>query len=75
MKHEIIVILLFSFTGDAMNVPERMQPIEPVPELNLEKELESWKEELVALRSRYLRSSTPGRARKKKVTKKHRIYT
>ena len=58
-----------------MNVPERMQPIEPVPELNLEKELEPWKEELVALRSRYLRSSTPGRARKKKVTKKHRIYT
>ena len=68
-KQEIIVILLFSLIGDAVEVPERVQPIEPVSELNPEKE------KPVASSSNCLRSSAPGRARKKKVAKKCRIRT
>ena len=49
--------------------------VDVTPELILEKELEPEKEEPVASRSRCLRSSAPGRARKKKVTKKRRIRT
>ena len=44
--------------------------VEPVPELELEKEKPS-----AASRSRCLRSSAPGRARKRKPTKKCRIGT
>ena len=44
-------------------------------ELNPEKELEPEKEKPVAARSRCLRSSAPGRARKKKGTKKSRTCT
>ena len=69
LKQEIIMIRPFSFIGDAVEVPEKMQPVEPVPELNPEKE------KLVASRSNCLRSSAPERARKKKVTKKRRIRT
>ena len=44
-------------------------------ELNPEKKLEPEKEKPVAARSRCLRSSALGRAKKKKVTRKHRIRT
>ena len=49
--------------------------IDVTPELNPEKELEQEKEKAVASRSRCLRSSAPGQARKKKVMKKGRIST
>ena len=49
--------------------------VDVTPELNPEKELEPEKEKPVASRSRCLRSSAPGRARNKKVTKKRRIRT
>ena len=49
--------------------------VDITPELNPEKELEPEKEKPVASRSRCLRSSAPGRARKKKATKKLRIRT
>ena len=48
--------------------------VEISPKLNLE-ELEPEKGKLVASRSNCLRSSVPGRARKKKVAKKYRIRT
>ena len=44
--------------------------VEPVPKLEPEKEKPS-----AASRSRFLRSSAPGQARKRKLTKKHRIHT
>ena len=49
--------------------------LNPEKELEPEKELKPEKEKPVASRSNCLRSSAPGRARKKKVAKKHRIRT
>ena len=49
--------------------------VDVTPELNPEKGLEPEKEKPVAARSRCLRSSTPGRSRKKKGTKKRRTRT
>ena len=49
--------------------------VEITPELNLEKELEPEKEKPVAARSRCLRSTAPGRAKKRKGTKKRRTRT
>ena len=49
--------------------------LDVTPELNPQKELEPEKEKPVAAKSRCLRSSAPGRARKKKGTKKPRIRT
>ena len=46
--------------------------VDITPELNLEKKLEPEKEKPVAARSWCLRSSAPGQAKKKKVTKKRR---
>ena len=65
LKQEISAILLFSFIGDVVEVPERMKPVEPVLDVDLEKEKPS-----TASRSRCLRSSAPGQARKRKPTKK-----
>ena len=64
LKQEISAILLFSFIGDVVEVPERMKPVEPVLDVDLEKEKPS-----TASRSRCLRSSAPGQARKRKPTK------
>ena len=47
-----------------------MQPVEPVLDIDPEKEKPS-----TASRSRCLRPSAPGRARKRKPTKTHRIRT
>ena len=47
-----------------MEVPERMKPVEPVLDVDPEKEKPS-----IASGSRCLRSSAPGRARKRKLTK------
>ena len=63
LRQEIIKIPLFSCIGDAVEVPERMQPVELVPELNPEKE------KCVASRSNCLRSSAPGQARMMKLLK------
>ena len=49
--------------------------VEVTPELNPEKELEPEKEKPVEARSRCLRSSAPGRAKKKKGTRKRRFQT
>ena len=70
LKQEISAILLFSFIGDAVEVPERMKPVEPVLDVDPEKEKPS-----TASRSRCLRSSAPRRARKRKPTKTRGIRT
>ena len=49
--------------------------VDITPELNPEKELNPETEKPVASRSNCLRSSAPGQARKKKVTKKCRVCT
>ena len=49
--------------------------IEITPERNPEKVLEPEKEKPVGQRSSCLRSSAPGRARKKKGTRKRRVWT
>ena len=49
--------------------------VEITPELNSEKELEPEKEKPASGRSRCLRSSAPGRTRKKKGTRKRRVRT
>ena len=48
---------------------------ELTPEVNSEKELEPEREKPASGRSRCLRSSAPGRTRKKKVTRKRRVQT
>ena len=63
LRQEVIEIWLFSCIGDAKEVPERMQPVEPVPELNPEKE------KCVASGSSCLRSSALGRASMMKLLK------
>ena len=70
LKQEISAILLFRFIGDAVEVHERMKPVEPVLDVDPEREKPS-----TASRSRCLRSSAPGRARKRKPTKTRRIRT
>ena len=65
LKQEISVILLFSFVGDAVEVPERLESVEPVLDVEPEKG-----ETPATYRSRCLRSSAPGRVRRKP-TKKH----
>ena len=70
LKQEISAILLFIFVGDAVEVPEIMTPVEPALKVDSEKEKPS-----TASRSRCLRSSAPGQAKKKKATKKFRIRT
>ena len=49
--------------------------VEITSEVNSEKELEPEKEKPASGRSRCLRSSAPGRTRKKKVTRKRRVCT
>ena len=68
--HEII-------NPDNLSVIDSSQEevVDITPELNPGKELEPEKEKPVALRSNCLRSSVPGKARKKKVTKKRRVCT
>ena len=70
LKQEISAILLFSFVGDAVEVPEIMKPVEPALKGDPEKETPS-----TASRSRCLRSYAPGRARKRKPTKTRGIRT
>ena len=60
LKQEIIVILHFSFVGDRMEVPERLEPVEPVLDANPEKEKPP-----AASRSRCLRSSAPRKIKRK----------
>ena len=55
--------------GDPVEDQERLDPIEPVPDMELEREKTP-----VASGSRCLRSSAPGRV-KRKLTKKLRIRT
>ena len=55
--------------GDPMEDPERLEPVEPVPDVKPESEKTP-----VASGSRCLRSSAPGRV-KRKPTKKRRIRT
>ena len=66
---EILTPEISLVVGDPVEDPERLEPVEPVPVVEPERE-----KTLVASRTRCLRSSAPGRV-KRKPTKKRRIYT
>ena len=88
MPEELLDISLEEVIFTAEWLPEAILPdnppvinssqdeiVEVTMELNLEKELEPEKEKPVAARSRCLRSTTPGQAKKRKGTKKRRTRT
>ena len=66
---EILKLEVSLVVGDLVEDPERLNPVEPVPDVEPERE-----KTLVALGSRCLRSSAPGQV-KRKPTKKRRIRT
>ena len=66
---EILTPEISLVVGDPVEDPERLETVEPVPNVELEREKTP-----KASRSRCLRSSTPGRV-KRKPTQKHRIHT
>ena len=66
---EILTLEVSLVVGDLVEDPERLDPVEPVPDVEPERE-----KTLVASGSRCLRSSAPGQE-KRKPTKKRRIRT